>query len=63
MDMTLIGPDDLGALYAPPTERVIAKQIAAQPKHQRHDPRADGARHSGKPGRGALQDATLETSE
>lgn len=31
--MALIGPDDLGTIYAPPTDRVIAKQL---PRIDRH---------------------------
>ena len=34
--MTHIGPDDLGTIYAPPTDRVIAKQLARIDRHAAH---------------------------
>ena len=34
--MTHIGPDDLGTIYAPPTERVVAKQLARIDRHAAH---------------------------
>lgn len=34
--VTHIGPDDLGTIYAPPTDRVIAKQLPRIDRHAAH---------------------------